>query len=89
VARTLGQTKIGIRSILSCHNNTESSIFTFVECTAVDCDPASHSGQLARYVSAIKDLHRLRPLLLLAFEEEIKRKDVSGDDGEPTPAAAN
>jgi hypothetical protein len=32
------------------------------------------------YITTNKDLHRLRPLLLLAFEEEVKRKDAPGDD---------
>lgn len=39
------------------------------------------------YINATKDLHRLRPLLLLAFEEEVKRKDVPSEDAEPTPGA--
>ena len=38
---------------------------------------ASQDGSRV-YVSGPKDLHRLRPLLLVAYEEEIKRKD-SGD----------
>lgn len=41
---------------------------------------ASQDGSRV-YVSGPKDLHRLRPLLLVAYEEEIKRKD-SGE-GEP------
>lgn len=39
------------------------------------------------YITTNKDLHRLRPLLLLAFEEEVKRKDAPGDDGEPAAGA--
>lgn len=35
------------------------------------------------YVNAIKDLHRLRPLLLLAFEEEVKRKESAGEENDP------
>lgn len=31
------------------------------------------------YVSGPKDLHRLRPLVLVAYEEEIKRKEVDGE----------
>lgn len=34
------------------------------------------------YINATKDLHRLRPLLLLAFEEEVKRKEVAGEDSD-------
>lgn len=36
------------------------------------------------YLVAPKDLHRLRPLLLVAYEEEIKRKETS--EAEPEPA---
>lgn len=36
------------------------------------------------YINSPKDLHRLRPLLLLAYEEEIKRKDAPEGEG---PAA--
>jgi hypothetical protein len=34
------------------------------------------------FVTAPKDLHRLRPLLLVAYEEEIKRKETSEGDPE-------
>lgn len=37
------------------------------------------------YINAIKDLHRLRPLLLLAFEEEVKRKEIPGEDSDLAP----
>lgn len=39
------------------------------------------------YITANKDIHRLRPLLLLAFEEEVKRKEAPGDDSEPATGA--
>jgi len=37
------------------------------------------------FVNGPKDLHRLRPLLLVAFEEEVKRKDAG--EGEADPGA--
>jgi hypothetical protein len=43
---------------------------------------ASQDGSRV-YLSAPKDLHRLRPLLLVAYEEEIKRKETA--EGEPEP----
>jgi hypothetical protein len=35
------------------------------------------------YVGAPKDIHRLRPLIHLAYEDEIKRRDVPEGEGEP------
>lgn len=35
------------------------------------------------YVAAPKDIHRLRPLILLAYEDEIKRQDIPEGEGEP------
>jgi len=43
---------------------------------------ASQDGSRV-YLSAPKDLHRLRPLLLVAYEEEIKRKETGDGDAEP------
>ncbi len=37
------------------------------------------------YIGAPKDLHRLRPLILLAYEDEVKRRDTP--EGESEPAA--
>ena len=39
------------------------------------------------FVNGPKDLHRLRPLLLVAYEEEVKRKDAG--EGEPEAGSAN
>jgi predicted type IV restriction endonuclease len=40
------------------------------------------------YINTTKDLLRLRPLLLIAFEEEVKRNDSGIDDGDaPGPAS--
>ncbi|HZI81611.1 MAG TPA: hypothetical protein VFD69_18955, partial [Vicinamibacterales bacterium] len=36
------------------------------------------------YVNDPKDLARLLPLVLLAYEEEVKRKDNGGEDTDPT-----
>jgi hypothetical protein len=35
------------------------------------------------FLTAPKDLHRLRPLLLVAYEEEITRKDTADAEHEP------
>jgi hypothetical protein len=35
------------------------------------------------YVGSPKDIHRLRPLILLAYEDEIKRQDAPEGEGEP------
>lgn len=35
------------------------------------------------YIGSPKDIHRLRPLLLLAYEDEIKRQDTPEGEGEP------
>lgn len=35
------------------------------------------------YIGSPKDIHRLRPLILLAYEDEIKRQDVPESEGEP------
>lgn len=35
------------------------------------------------YVGAPKDIHRLRPLILLAYEDEIKRREIPEGEGEP------
>lgn len=35
------------------------------------------------YIASPKDIHRLRPLILLAYEDEIKRRDVPEGEGEP------
>ena len=37
------------------------------------------------FINGPKDLHRLRPLLLVAYEEEVKRKDAG--EGDPEPSA--
>lgn len=34
------------------------------------------------YIASTKDLHRLRPLLLLAYEDEVKRKDAPESEGD-------
>lgn len=39
------------------------------------------------YINTIKDVHRLRPLLLLAYEEEVRRKESGGDEGDPSVPA--
>ncbi len=44
-------------------------------------------GKSRVYINSIKDLERLRPLVLLAYEDEIKRAEAGGeDDDAPTPA---
>jgi hypothetical protein len=35
------------------------------------------------YIGSPKDIHRLRPLILLAYEDEIKRQDTPEGEGEP------
>jgi predicted type IV restriction endonuclease len=44
------------------------------------------NGKSRVYVSGLKDLERLRPLLLLAFEDEVRRAE-SGDAEEDEPPA--
>jgi len=36
------------------------------------------------YIGSPKDIHRLRPLILLAYEDEIKRQDTPENEGEAT-----
>lgn len=46
-------------------------------------------GKSRVYINSIKDLERLRPLVLLAYEDEIKRAEAGGeDDDAPAPAPA-
>lgn len=45
-------------------------------------------GKSRVYIAGLKDLERLRPLVLLAYEEEIKRAEASGGDDDDMPAAA-
>lgn len=43
-------------------------------------------GKSRVYINSIKDLERLRPLVLLAYEDEIKRAEAGEDDDAPAPA---
>jgi hypothetical protein len=46
-------------------------------------------GKSRVYIGSLKDLERLRPLVLLAYEEEMKRSEASGADDDDAPAGAD
>lgn len=46
-------------------------------------------GKSRVYIGNLKDLERLRPLVLLAYEEEMKRSEASGADDDEAPAGAD
>jgi predicted type IV restriction endonuclease len=43
-------------------------------------------GKSRVYIGSLKDLERLRPLVLLAYEEEVKRKESGGAEDDEAPA---
>jgi hypothetical protein len=45
-------------------------------------------GKTRVYINSIKDLERLRPLVLLAYEDEIKRAEAGGAEDDEAPAPA-
>jgi predicted type IV restriction endonuclease len=44
------------------------------------------NGKSRVYVSGLKDLERLRPLLLLAFEDEVRRAESGDAEEDEAPA---
>lgn len=51
--------------------------------------PPEGLGKSRVYLNGIKDLERLRPLILLAYEDEVRRAESGGaDEDEPAEAAA-
>jgi hypothetical protein len=51
--------------------------------------PSEAMGKSRVYITTIRDLDRLRPLVLLAYEDEVKRAETGGgDDDEPAEAVA-
>lgn len=62
-------------------NQKRRSILTNVapERTRILCPGFETDGSRV-YLSAVKDLHRLRPLLLFAYEEALRQKEPAGSD---------
>ncbi|AUX25288.1 hypothetical protein SOCEGT47_058320 [Sorangium cellulosum] len=54
-----------------------------------EIEPAPENiGKSRVYIAGLKDLERLRPLVLLAYEEEVKRAEASSEDDDAPAAAA-
>jgi predicted type IV restriction endonuclease len=50
--------------------------------------PPESVGKSRVYITTLKDIERLRPLILLGYEEEMKRSETGGDDEDTAAAEA-
>jgi hypothetical protein len=49
--------------------------------------PPESMGKSRIYITSLKDLERLRPLILLGYEDEMKRSESGAEDDDAPPAA--